>query len=88
MLLELSTLDESHKKKNPHGLVEEMASRALRVLAIGYVPGATLDTQEIDSLKGKVMFLGVVGQMDPPRLEVSAAMKMLSRRHSSNYDYR
>lgn len=74
VLLELSTLDESHKKKIL-GLVEEMASRALRVLAIGYVPGATLDTQEIDSLKGKVMFLGVVGQMDPPRLEVSAAMK-------------
>lgn len=53
----------------------DLAGRALRCLAV-----AEADATEIDEaagftqFKGKTTFLGLVGQMDPPRAEVKAAV--------------
>lgn len=48
----------------------EMANQALRVLAVASKPGAALETAEHD-----MIFLGLVGMIDPPRPEVSAAIQ-------------
>jgi calcium-translocating P-type ATPase len=71
-VLELCQLDpallQQIKQQN-----EEMASQALRVLAIAWAPAASVG-QGLDGLKGQVKFLGLVGQMDPPREEVKEAI--------------
>ena len=56
-------------------IAEEMASRALRVLAFAEVSGKL--TKEIKSgrFKEKATFLGFVGEMDPPREEVKLAVE-------------
>ncbi len=48
---------------------QEMAGQALRVLGIASKPGATLETAEHG-----MTFLGLVGMIDPPRLEAKAAI--------------
>lgn len=52
---------------------EDMASSALRVLAFAYVPESELP-KDIELLAGKAIYLGLAGQMDPPRLEVRQAI--------------
>ncbi|HKZ69895.1 MAG TPA: cation-translocating P-type ATPase, partial [Anaerolineales bacterium] len=49
----------------------QMASEALRVLAVASKPGGTLETAEHD-----MTFLGLVGMIDPPRPEAKAAIQM------------
>ncbi|HEY5837813.1 MAG TPA: cation-translocating P-type ATPase [Pyrinomonadaceae bacterium] len=49
---------------------QEMASEALRVLAIAYKPGAGIEDAERE-----MTFLGLVGMIDPPRAEARAAVK-------------
>lgn len=49
---------------------QEMASEALRVLAIAYKPGASIEDAERE-----MTFLGLVGMIDPPRAEARAAVK-------------
>jgi Ca2+-transporting ATPase len=54
---------------------ERMAKQALRVLAIAIVPGASIDEQAgFAAFRGKAIFLGLVGQMDPPRPGVAEAV--------------
>jgi len=48
----------------------QMASEALRVLAVASKPGATLETAE-----HAMTFLGLVGMIDPPRPEAKAAIQ-------------
>jgi Ca2+-transporting ATPase len=48
----------------------EMAREALRVLAVAYKPRATPEDFETD-----MVFLGLVGMIDPPRAEVRAAIR-------------
>jgi calcium-translocating P-type ATPase len=57
---------------------EKMAQNALRVLAFAKVEGHHLNGS-YDSLKGQVTFLGLMGQMDPPREEVKAAIAACKR---------
>jgi Ca2+-transporting ATPase len=49
---------------------QEMASEALRVLAIAHKLGAT-----IEDVEREMTFLGLVGMIDPPRAEAQAAVK-------------
>jgi len=53
----------------------ELAGRALRLLAVAEVPEAALDeTSGFAQFERRATFLGLVGQMDPPREEVKAAV--------------
>ena len=63
-----------------HKLVQKstelLASEALRVLALAEVTGMTLPADsDFQAMKGRARFLGLVGQMDPPREEVQAAVE-------------
>ena len=54
---------------------EAMAGRALRVLAFAAVDDDPLDAEVgFDALAGRARLLGLVGQIDPPREEVRAAV--------------
>jgi Ca2+-transporting ATPase len=60
--------------------VAAMAARALRVLAVAEVPDFALDdTAGFSQFKGHAVFLGLLGQMDPPRDEVRAAVAECQR---------
>jgi Ca2+-transporting ATPase len=54
--------------------VREMAEHALRVLAIARKESATLEDAEQD-----MTFLGLVGMIDPPRVEAQAAIEQCHR---------
>ena len=54
---------------------EELAAQALRVLAVAEVYDVQLDEKAgFEPWRGRLRFLGLVGQMDPPREEVKAAV--------------
>jgi Ca2+-transporting ATPase len=54
---------------------DELAAQALRVLAVAEVYDAPLDEKAgFEAWRGRLRFLGLVGQMDPPREEVKAAV--------------
>jgi len=54
---------------------ERMAAQALRVLAVGVVDGAEIDSRAgFEAFRGRVTLLGLVGQIDPPRTEVKDAV--------------
>jgi Ca2+-transporting ATPase len=55
---------------------EEMASDALRVLAIAYKDLPSGDGYTEDSVEQDLVFLGLVGMMDPPREEAIEAVKV------------
>jgi Ca2+-transporting ATPase len=50
--------------------VEAMTTRALRVLAIAHIPDGEIGS----SFDRRAVLLGLVGQIDPPRLEAAAAV--------------
>ncbi|WP_437563186.1 cation-translocating P-type ATPase [Sorangium sp. So ce542] len=57
------------------GAWEEMAGRALRVLAVAAAEAATIEPQRgYAPLRGRAHLLGLVGQLDPPRPEVRGAV--------------
>jgi Ca2+-transporting ATPase len=74
MLLDLcdpATLDLART----HQIATELATCALRVLAVAELPDATLDESAgFEPFRGRLRFLGLLGQMDPPRDEVKAAV--------------
>ena len=52
-----------------------MATRALRLLAVAEVNDSALDDEAgFAQFQGQAVFLGLIGQMDPPRDEVKAAV--------------
>ena len=52
-----------------------MAGSGLRLLAFGYVDSTSLNTETgFDQLKDKVVFLGLVGELDPPRDGIARAV--------------
>ncbi len=54
---------------------EIMASQALRVLAVGMVLDTALDPDsDLEQFRGKLVLLGLIGQMDPPREEVKLSV--------------
>ena len=59
-----------------HQTAVELAAQALRVLAVAEVNDATLDESAgFEPYRGRLRFLGLLGQMDPPRDEVKAAVE-------------
>lgn len=69
-----SALDETGRE-SIRAANQEMASHALRVLAFGYRDVAKLP-QDLDAAKWEqeLVFVGLVGMIDPPREEVKAAV--------------
>ena len=55
---------------------EEMANDALRVLAIAYKDLSDADGYGEDLVEEKLVFIGLVGMMDPPRVEAIDAVKV------------
>jgi Ca2+-transporting ATPase len=59
---------------------EAMAGQALRVLAVGMSDGAELRPEAgFAPLRGRVVLLGLVGQMDPPREEMAETVAACRR---------
>ncbi len=57
-------------------MAHQMANSALRVLAVGMIPDAHIDTKTgFAEYHGRVLFLGLIGEMDPPREEVAVAVQ-------------
>ncbi|MGE3974685.1 MAG: cation-translocating P-type ATPase [Bdellovibrionales bacterium] len=51
---------------------EKMANSALRLLAIGFVENAFIDgSKGFEPFTGKVTLIGLIGELDPPRIEVA-----------------
>lgn len=70
-LCDTSTVDVAKTQKTS----VDLAEKALRVLAVAELDNATLDEKAgFDPFRGKLKFLGLLGQMDPPRDEVKAAV--------------
>jgi len=58
-----------------HRVAAEMAAQALRVLAVAEVENGHINEKgSFDPFRGKLRFLGLLGQMDPPRDEVKPAV--------------
>ncbi len=76
-LLPMCSSELDHDKRlSQLDVAHQMASKALRVLAVGYVEDAIIQEDQGFSLfKNKVTFLGLIGEIDPPRQEVSQAIQ-------------
>lgn len=84
-LLEISAYvyDEDQNKKLDSILrqeiqtaVNKMADAALRLLALGFITDASIDARKgYAPFAGKVVFLGLVGELDPPRDEVAISVR-------------
>jgi Ca2+-transporting ATPase len=56
---------------------EDLAGQALRTIAVAYrsLPRATFDPDSVDdSVEAELVFLGLIGMIDPPRDEANAAV--------------
>ncbi len=60
-------------KKQILEIVKNMANRALRVLALAYKP--LYNNYSKESVEKDMTFIGLVGMVDPPRIEVKNAVK-------------
>jgi magnesium-transporting ATPase (P-type) len=59
-----------------HAAADAMARDALRLLAVAVARDVALDLHAgIDGLAGRVTFLGLVGEIDPPRPEAAEAVR-------------
>jgi len=57
-------------------IVQEMASRALRVLAMAYKKLDKTENYSTETVEKDLIFVGLQGMIDPPREEVIPAMKL------------
>ena len=61
----------AQKKKQIYSYIESMSNRALRCIAAAYKEEHVVKN---DSVEDNLIFLGVAGSMDPPRIEVKDAV--------------
>lgn len=74
-LLELCDSDEATRKEMQK-TANLMADSALRLLAIGYIRDSSIEVSKgFIPFTGKVTLLGLVGELDPPRLEVADSVR-------------
>jgi magnesium-transporting ATPase (P-type) len=74
-VLRLCAADGAAVLHEARAAADAMAARALRVLAFATVDDDPLDEQAgFDALAGRAHLLGLIGEIDPPRLEVKAAV--------------
>jgi Ca2+-transporting ATPase len=74
-VLRLCGTDQARVVHAARGAADAMAARAMRVLACAQLDGVALDAGAgFDALAGRARLLGLVGQIDPPREEVRAAV--------------
>lgn len=66
-------------KKEARSAYDSFAERALRVLAIAYREVPHRGEYQVDEVEKDLIFLGLVGMMDPPRPEVEEAVKKCQR---------
>jgi Ca2+-transporting ATPase len=67
---------EEGERRALEAAAQRMGEAALRVLALAEVPGGELDgTSSFADLRGRAVFLGMVGEMDPPREETARAVE-------------
>lgn len=72
---EVKELTEDFKTKMKN-VNKEMAEKALRVLALGYKDIATIPNElSSQNVENDLVFVGMVGMIDPPREEVKIAVK-------------
>lgn len=71
-------LDNSNKNK----IIEtnnEMANEALRVIAVAYIDKDNLPEKIDENLENNLIFVGLIGMIDPPRKGVKEAIKTCKR---------
>jgi len=66
---------EENSRKAVESAANAMANEALRILAVARIESSLLDRRAgFEPFRGKAVFLGLFGQMDPPRAEVKTAV--------------
>ena len=63
----------------------EMASRALRVLALSYKEEPELKNLDQKEIEDKLIFVGLIGIIDPPREEVKKAVELTQKAGIKTY---
>jgi len=64
------------KKKEIEARAQGFSDKALRVIALSYKPiSSKKEKYEMDELENDLVFLGLVGMIDPPRTEVRGAIE-------------
>lgn len=67
---------EENQRSEVQAAAKKMADSALRVLALGFIHDAYIDgLKGFSPFVGKITFLGLVGELDPPREEVAASVR-------------
>jgi Ca2+-transporting ATPase len=72
---------DANERARVHQVGEDMASDALRVLAVAYKELDASETFAEEAVEKEMTFLGLVGMMDPPRDEVIDAVKVCRQVH-------
>ena len=74
-----ASLDDSNRAEL-RAEAEKMAMQALRVLAVAVVRSAEIDSEAgFDAFRARATWLGLIGQIDPPRPEVRDAVEHCRR---------
>jgi len=73
-----STLDEAYRRRI-HGVYDQFASKSLRVLAFAYKELPKKDEYTREEIEKDLVFVGMMGIMDPPRLGVKKAIEKTMR---------
>lgn len=71
-------LTEDHRRR-ALAEIEELSSGAFRTLGVAYRPVGEDEHDQVDSLEHDLVFAGTAGIIDPPRVEVAAAIAEAQR---------